>query len=1143
MLLHRNVYYYAMPMRLLHSALKKLSKHLLAMKFTIAFLTIICFSAHANVDAQFITINANATPVETVIKEIQRQSGYNIIYNNKLLRKSQKVSVRLSASSVVAALEQTLKEIPVTYEIVGKTIILKPSDKENAPKQIRLPASKFIQVSGTVTDSSGNAIAGVSISVKGKAFGTITDANGKFTLNAEPGDILVISFVGYVQKEIKIIDSNTDLSVVLEANPQEIETIVVTALGIKRADKALTYNVQQVSGDELTRNKDANFVNSLAGKIAGITINSSSAGIGGAARVVMRGTKSISGNNNALYVIDGVPVLNSTDLKTNKPAGQISDIYSANTGSDIISSINPEDIESISTLTGAAASALYGSQGQNGVIIINTKSGQGNNNGKRNAKLGLVNNTMYFTPFVMPEFQNTYGQNDEGSYYSWGPKLSSPSTYKPRDFFQLGNNTTFGLNFSTGSEKNQTYIAAATVHANGIIPNNTLTRYNFSARNITKFYNDKFTLDVNTRYISQQEMNMVSQGLYHNPLVPIYLFPPGGNIDAFKVYERYNPDRGFPTQYWPYIGDQFRTENPWWIVNREPIENLNKRLLLGASLKYDMLSWLNITARGNLDRTEVDNNYKRYASTDQLFSGYGGSFYNSNTTVQALYGDVMANLNKKIGDFTVTANIGGQRTETSSNTLAAGGGIDKGSPPNVFTTDNVAGNNASGAGSGLAQQPTRTSFQSAFALAGLSYKNMVFVDGSYRIDWYSQLYFNDNSKLHLSYPSIGASAILSDIFKLKSHFLSYAKIRANYSKVGNPPRLYDGGPQVFLLATGNLNQNSPLHYPLKPERTNSVELGTNLKFFRNKINLDVTLYKTKTYDQIFEVSQSASSGGNSTFLINAGQVDNSGIEGTLGYNGDLGILSWTSNATFTLNENKVKTLYNTVDADGHTVSINSIDVAGGGSYQQKAVVGGNLSAIYTTAQLKLDENGYIMLPLSVDATKSIYVGNADPKYTIGWNNGFNYKNLSLNFLLFARIGGVGVSATQAMMDAYGVSKTTADVREKGDITINGYPYADIQNYYTQMGSGLNGVLSYYVYSATNVRLRELSLGYTIPGRLLGNRVQSLKLALTGNNLFMFYNKAPFDPESTPSSGTYYQGFDYFRQPSLRGVGFSINVQF
>ncbi|OOG19754.1 hypothetical protein BWD42_07585 [Sphingobacterium sp. CZ-UAM] len=1000
------------------------------------------------------------------------------------------------------------------------------------------PSSQAESISGTIRDTKGDPIVGATIIVKGSAVQTASDANGQFTIKAKPGDTLIISYVSYLRKEITIAAGQDRIAVTMQENAQSLDQVVVTALGLKRAERALNYNVQIVKNEELVRVKDANFVNSLAGKIAGVTINSSSTGIGGAARVIMRGAKSIKGDNNALYVIDGVIAMNSTS-GSNEPAGKIGDIYSANTGSEIMSTINPEDIESISALTGAAASALYGSLGQNGVILITTKSGNKNNK----TTLSAYNNSMFFNPLVMPEFQNTYGTTDDGSFFSWGNKLATSSTYKPRDFFQTGNNTTFGLNFSTGTEKNQTYISAAQVSGNGIIPNNKLKRYNVSFRNTAKFLNDKMTSDVNIRYSSQHEQNMIAQGLYHNPLVPIYLFPPGSNIEAFKVYERYDLSRNYPTQYWPNIGDQFRTENPWWIINRESYENFNKRLLMSFTLNYDVTDWLKITGRANMDRVDGKNSFKRYASTDNLFAGYGGSFGITNNTAQKLYADLMANIKKNFGDFTLTANLGGQRTEDRMESLSAGGDIDRGSPPNIFTTDNVAGNGGVGAGAGIARQPDRNSFQSLYGLTSLSYKNMLFLDASYRTDWYSQLYFNPQSKLYLTYPAFGTSAIVTDLFNVKSPILSYAKVRANYAEVGKPPERYDGGPQVFLLNVGNIDQNSPLHYPLQPERTKSWELGTNLKFWNNKINLDITLYTTKTLNQIFTVRQSASSGGNSSFLINAGRVDNKGIEANLGHDGTIGPVRWISNIVYTLNRTRVNELFNTKDANGNAVSVPYLDVAGGGSYLQRLSVGSTLSPIYTTSHLMLDQNGYVNLPLAVDGSKQLFVGNSDPKYTVGWNNSFNYKSFSLNFQLFARVGGVGISATQAMMDAYGVSKTSADARDIGEVTVNGQPYTDVQKSYSLMGSGLEGVLSNYVYSATNVRLRELSFGYSFPGKMFGNTIKNLKLAVTGNNLWMIYNKAPFDPESTASSGTYYQGFDYFRQPSLRGFGFSINAQF
>ncbi|MCS4226368.1 SusC/RagA family TonB-linked outer membrane protein [Sphingobacterium sp. BIGb0165] len=1088
------------------------------------------------------TLKKQSIKMADLIKAINKETGYNILYSNQIFNDKRAIDVDFNQATIHQVMSKLLDGTDLQYNIKDNAIMInRDSQKKELPTSTRA-TNQQQGISGKVTDPSGKPLQGATVFLKGKNLSTDTDKDGLFTLpQAKVNDVLEVRFVGYDTKDYTIVSLQDRISISLSPGDNVLDAVVVTALGIKKSTRSLTYNIQDVKGEELTRNRDPNFVNSLTGKIAGVTINASSSGIGGATRVVMRGTKSITGNNNALYVIDGVPVLNTTDLRTNMPAGQINDIFSASTGSDIISMINPDDIESISTLTGAAAAALYGSQGQNGVIIINTKSGQ-----KGRTSLSLMNNTNFMTPLVMPKFQNTYGRSDEGSYFSWGPKLTEPSSYRPADFFQTGATSMTGFTFDTGKENNQTFFSGGMTQGRGIIPNNNLSRYNFSFRNTSSFLDDKLQLDLNGMYLSQMERNMVAQGLYHNPIVPVYLFPPGGNFEAIKAFERYNPDRLFPTQYWPFGGAPFQMQNPYWTAYRIPLENNTTRILLGGSLKYKVNDWLNITGRAKLDHTRLTSDRKMYASTDMLFAGYGGAFFINENNTQALYGDLLANINKTFGDFTLTANVGGSRVESSSRFLAAGGGIAQGSPPNVFTTDNISGSTGTGAGSGTARQPDKTSFQSLLGNFSLAYKNMLFLDGSYRYDWYSQLYFNKDSKLYLTYPSIGVSAILTDAFpEIKSNALSYLKVRANFSQVGNPPRLYEGGPQVYLLATGGINQNTPLRYPLRPERTDAWEAGLNLKFLKDKINLDVTLYNTNTYDQIFTITQSATSGGNQSFLLNAGRVNNKGIEANLGYNGTLGAVNWNSNAVFTLNRNTAKELYSTVGADGRRVATDTINIAGGGSYQQKVAVGGNMSAIYITSKLARDQNGYIALNpgVSVDNREYFYAGNADPNYTIGFNNSFRYKNFNLSFLVFGRFGGVGVSATQAMLDAYGVSQTTADARDLGYVTVNGAPYPNVEQYYTQMGSGTNGVLAYYVYSATNIRLRELAFGYTIPQQYLGKWIKSINASIIGNNLFMLYNKAPFDPESTPSTGTYFQGFDYFRQPSLKSLGFSIRAQF
>lgn len=430
--------------------------------------------------------------------------------------------------------------------------------------------------------------------------------DGNFSLQVKETDILDISYIGYAAQEVEI-GNNTNLSIVMSEDNQLLNEVVVTALGIKRETKSLTYNVQEMKSTDLTAVKDANFVNSLSGKIAGVTINQSASGIGGSTRVVMRGTKSLFGDNNALYVLDGIPL---SSMKTD----QTESFYENPDGgdSDGISNLNPDDIESVSVLTGAAAAALYGTQGANGVILITTKKGE---EGK--IKVNYSNDTQFMTPFVKPKFQNTYG-SEEGQFSSWGNKLETPSTYDPFDYLQTGFTETNSLSVSTGTDRNQTYISAAATNARGIIPNNEYNRYNFTVRNTAELIKDKLTFDFSASYVKSYSQNMMSQGQYHNPLIPLYLFPRGDDIEKYKLYERYNPERGFKTQYWEYGVQDLSMQNPFWIMNRERFENVKDRYIFSGTLRYRIIDGLNVTGRLRMDNAGDTYERKLSASTDLL---------------------------------------------------------------------------------------------------------------------------------------------------------------------------------------------------------------------------------------------------------------------------------------------------------------------------------------------------------------------------------------------------------------------------------------------------------------------------------------------------------------------------------------------
>ena len=412
------------------------------------------------------------------------------------------------------------------------------------------------KVTGRVVDSAGEPLIGATIMVEGTKEGAVTDIDGNFTINTTSKSKLVISYVGYTTQTILVGDKTT-IDVTLKEVANTMNEVVVTALGIKRAEKALSYNVQSVGSNELTRNKDANFVNSLNGKVAGVSISKSASGVGGATRVIMRGAKSIEGDNNVLYVIDGIPIFNFSGGHDSGIMGE------GRVSSEGIADLNPEDIESISVLAGPSAAALYGSNAANGAILITTKKGK-----EGRVDISFSSSADFSSPLLMPKFQNTYG-NKLGSYESWGEKLATPSSYDPKkDFFRTGTNFINALTLNMGNEFNQTFASVATTNSRGIVPNNTYDRYNFTIRNTTRMFKNKVQLDLGASYIKQKDNNMVSQGEYWNPIVAAYLFPRGESFEGIKTFERYDNVRNFPTQYWPISDSRFANQNPYWTAYR-----------------------------------------------------------------------------------------------------------------------------------------------------------------------------------------------------------------------------------------------------------------------------------------------------------------------------------------------------------------------------------------------------------------------------------------------------------------------------------------------------------------------------------------------------------------------------------------------
>jgi TonB-linked SusC/RagA family outer membrane protein len=1101
-----------------------LHKIILIMRLSLFILITTTFSLFATgtySQSAKVSVEFNNVPIKEVLKAIESSSDFFFIYNNELIDVERRVNISAKDQKISDVLKTVFKEGEVDVAVIDRKIILAPAYMKN----------QKLTVTGVVTDATTKEpLPGVNILVEGTTVGAIADIDGKYSLELPSTNaVLVFSFVGYNSERIQVTDQSV-INVSLIPDITNLNEVVVTALGIKKEAKSLSYNVQQLSGSDVNKVSDANFVNNLTGKVAGVTINSSSSGVGGASRVVMRGVKSISGNNNALYVIDGIPMPN---MSSEQPEGVFA---GAGQTGDGVSNLNPDDIESVSVLSGPSAAALYGSSASNGVILITTKKGQ-----KDKLSLTLANSTTFSSPLILPEFQNTYGQSETGSYYSWGEKLTKPSDYDPADFFQTGVNLSNTVSLSTGNEKNQTYASVGSVNAQGIVHNNDFDRYNFSVRNTSSFLKDKMTMDLSFLINNVKEQNMISQGQYFNPLIPVYLFPAGDDFSKVEIYERYNASRNFQTQFWPYGDMGMAMQNPYWITERDKFINHKDRYMANATLKYEFANWINVSGRIKVDKSNDRYEKKFNASTNTLFASETGYYSLNETDTRQIYGEATVNINKYFGEqrYNLTANIGSSFENVNYNQDMYGGKL--WGVANLFTYGNVNTTTSESSQGGYRKEK-----QAVFASAQLGYRSMVYLDVTARNDWASTLAGSDIKSFF--YPTVGLSGIVTDIFNCSTDLMPYLKLRVSYSEVGNEPDLFLTIP-TYSLASGYPKTRTRMpNTDLQPERTKSWETGANFVFFKNKLKIDATFYKSSTYNQFFEPSLSSSSGYTSV-IVNAGRIDNKGIEVTAKYSDTFGKLNWSSYVTYSLNRNEIKELLPgwTNPITGEVISLSELDMGGTGSYKMILKEGGSMGDIYVNT-LKTDEHGAIYVHPSdqvvvADPNNFVYAGNSSPKYNLGFGNNLSWKGLSLGFLFTARVGGIVVSNTQAIMDAFGASKASADARDAGGALVNGKRIPAKEYYQTVGGGASGGIGSMYCYSATNVRLSELTLGYDVPVNKYLSWVKGMNISLVGRNLFLLYNKAPYDPELTANTGTYYQGVDYFMMPSLRNLGFSVKLQF
>ncbi|WP_420458164.1 SusC/RagA family TonB-linked outer membrane protein [Neolewinella sp.] len=987
-------------------------------------------------------------------------------------------------------------------------------------------------ISGTVTDQAdGSPLVGATVLQEGTTSGTVTDLDGTFelTLTETPATLLV-TYVGYGTQQVPVAAGQTTVDVQLSQGSQ-LNEVVVTALGIEREAKNITYSVQELDGDQVRATRDPNFVNTLNGKVAGLTVTTGASGPGGAARIVLRGNRSISGSNNALIVVDGVPIDNSSRGQTGNDFGGYNSI-------DGVSNINPNDIENVSFLKGGAAAALYGSRGANGVMLITTKRGEAGR-----IKVDVTSGIATESPLILPELQNTYGQGNGGvsnttASGSWGGEAT---TYENNisDFFRTGVSLDNSISISGGTEVTQAYFSFTNNRNQGIIPNNDLNRNTYNLR-LNQKIGSRLSVDLKATIVAQEINNKVKTGEESGIVQNLYKIPRSVDLGEYEAFE---DETGNPT-YWTTSSIYM---NPYWTLNRTLNTDRRDRRIFLASLTYDLTDRISLTGRANLDRSNDQLTFRFYDRT-LLFAGPGGSYQDGSGFFEENNFDLFLNGYQDItSDLRADFLLGTARNQRESKyTFLRANGL---LVPNKFSAD---------FGRVVSTQTTisEREYQSVFGTLSLVYKDFLVLDASARNDWSSTL----PAPHSFFYPSVGLSWIVSDMVRLPE-FFSFAKLRATWSEVGNdaePYRLLNtfsvqqGGTNGFIAQDGV--RNIP---DLKPEITRSIEFGADVRVLSGKLGLDLTYYRTNSVNQLFLVPLPAPSGFSDQY-INAGDIQNTGIELIAKWRAFETVdFSYNTTLNYARNVNEIIELSEDVDR---------VFLSGGFGRTAGVVVeeGGRYGDLFAEGWLRDDAGNFVVddmgLPIGSGGGQT-FLGNFNPDFSLGWNNRFNYRGVDLQFLIDGRFGGVMVSGTDANLAFDGTGDYTEAFREGGlvldAVTEDGTPNTTAitaEALWTRVSGGRYSFGEFFAYDATNVRVREVAIGYTftLPDRL---KIRNLRLALTGRNLFFLYRgkalldipgiperRMNFDPDIQLGAGNF-QGVEYGNLPSTRTVGLNLQLGF
>lgn len=1028
-----------------------------------------------------------------------------------------------------------------------------------------------LTVTGKVTDVLGEPIVGTYVFIEGTRIGTSTDFDGNYSLNNVPRDARIqFTFMGY-KEQIVNVAGRAVINIVMEDDSEMLEDVVVTALGIKKERKALGYSVQDIKSEEILKNKTANVINSLSGKIAGVNVTQSSGAAGAGASITLRGGTSLQRDNQPLFVVDGIIYDNSTSIGGNSAfdGAQVT----ASTYSNRVMDINPEDIESMSVLKGPAAAALYGSKASSGAIIITTKKGQ-------EGAVEINFNTKFGVNWVnrYPEEQSTYKRGlynsagtieDQTNLESWGDKFGANETVynNIRDFYDVASSWDNTLSVSGGTKTGNFYLSASRFDQNGIVPGTGYDKTTFRINGEQRV--GLFTLGANIAYSqANTDKTLTSGGLWtasgsggNGAMQTLYSWPRSMDVNNYL-----NED-GSKIFYYPGLALESQRDNPNWIINRNNLSDFTERVTGSIYANMDITDWMSLNYRLGIDSYLLKNNMLIEANTAIQPDWQDGVMSESNINYQYISSSVMLNIHKTFGDFDVNLLLGqiAESSKSQNNRMVGWKFI----VPEFYSFANIVDANKR-----MESTSSQRRLVGAYGELRLGYKNMLYLTVTGRNDWSSTLPVENRSYF---YPSVSGSFVFSELLP-KNNILSFGKLRASWAKVGKDAAAYATNTYIWgfkdflgdIVATGNHWQQGNAY--LRPEMTTSFEIGLEMRFLNGRIGFDYTYYNNDSNNQILSPRLSQTIGYIFS-SINAGHINNKGMElsisGTPFQTRDF---RWDTMLNFAGNRGTVPELYQGLE----TLYITDVQVgnAKAASYNE-----GVFMAISGSTWSR-DPNGNVILdektgmPTS-DNNTTHYIGNREPKMIGGFNNSLQYRNWNLSLLFDYRIGGNVYNGTEYYMTVYGTSKLSEN---RESLTINGVVNkgtADNPNYQPDsftykagesydiggtLTSGKKIIQDYwktyypresanFMYKTNWLRLRSLTVTYNLPDSILAkqNIFKGVSASIIGSNLFLWTNYKGMDPEASAGGagmvGPTSSGIEYCGVPATAGVSFSLNLRF